>query len=739
MSDPASSAGPGERSREAPWADAVRGVVRRAGGDPGRVHLEQHPGTEGAADATCTTAGGHLWISATDAVAATVAYHRHLQARGRRITWETPHLDPPLEPDPPDGGPVSVATPFGIRYHLNLVTHAYSAAFWDWSRWEREIDWMALHGITHPYVLTGYEVVLAETLQRSGTTREEAWAWIGSAAHLPWTAAGGMHSFGGPVPASWPAQRLDLARRLLARTRELGMTPVLPVAGGHVPASLAGDGSGSDAGAIEWQGWRTPVLDPTGPGYRRFVTRFLETQEELLGDLGDRPVLAVDPYLESLPPSGEEEALAAAGAATWDAIAAVHPSATWLLQGWSFHYHHGFWTPERVQAYLGGVPHENLLLIDLWGEHAPMWRAGMHGRRWLWTAIHNFGGRFALFGDLHGLARDVDELRRMRPDRLEGVGLAPEAIENNTVFYELATDCAWGEVDVVRWLDRFAVQRYQVTGPAADVARRAWRLLVGTLYAPGRTRSIPSPVYARPWSADAPFATQRVAGEALPPGGQTMSANVDAENDPAVLGDLPTVAAAARLLLSIGDRATGHALEQDVVELVGHVLAQGTRAHIRGILERHAAHDADGLRRHARRLEQDLADLDTLCATRPESRVSTWIAQARRWGGTTAEADVMERDARSLVSVWGHQTSGLHDYSGRHWSGLVTDLYLPRWRTWAEWLADAVDRDAEPDVAVLRRRVVDLEEGWRATLGSDDGSDEAPLAVAARILDRLGR
>ncbi|PRZ02874.1 alpha-N-acetylglucosaminidase [Isoptericola sp. CG 20/1183] len=723
-------------SEEAPWADAVRGVVRRAGGDASRVSfVEQHPGNGGVADATWTTSGGRLRISATDAVAASVGYHHHLQARGRRITWEHPSLDPPLGPDDGPSRSAHVATPFGTRYYLNLVTHAYSAAFWGWPRWEREIDWMALHGINHPYVLTAHEVVLAETLRRSGITDEEAWTWIGSAAHLPWTAAGGMHSFGGPLPASWPARRLDLARRILARTRELGMTPVLPVAGGHVPDSLAGDG----ADAIEWQGWRTPVLDPTGAAFRRFVTTFLETQEELLGDLGDRPVLAVDPYLESLPPTGEVETLAAAGAATWDTIAGVHPDATWLLQGWPFHYHQAFWTSERVQAYLGGVPHENLLLIDLWGEHAPMWRAGMHGRRWLWTAIHNFGGRFALFGDLHGLVRDVEELRRTRPDRLEGVGLAPEAIENNTVYYELATDSAWGETDVETWLDRFAVQRYGVTGPAADVARNAWRLLAQTLYGPGRTRSIPSPVYARPWSAAAPFAAQRVAGEALPPGGSRMSANIDAENDPAVLGDLPTVSESARLLLAIGNRAISDALARDVVELVGHVLAQGSRAHIRGILECYAAHDAAGLRRHALRLEQDLADLDTLCATRPESRVSTWIAQARRWGETVAEADVMERDARSLVSVWGHQTSGLHDYSGRHWAGLIKGLYLPRWRTWAAWLADAVDRDAEPDVAVLRQRVVALEEDWRASLGSDDVNDEPPLVVAAHVLDRLSR
>ncbi|WP_274601204.1 alpha-N-acetylglucosaminidase C-terminal domain-containing protein [Microbacterium sp. Se63.02b] len=94
----------------------------------------------------------------------------------------------------------------------------------------------------------------------------------------------------------------------------------------------------------------------------------------------------------------------------------------------------------------------------------------------------------------------------------------------------------------------------------------------------------------------------------------------------------------------------------------------------------------------------------------------------------------MERDARSLISVWGHQSSGLHDYSGRHWSGLIRDLYAPRWDAWIRWLAESVERDAIPDESVLHRRIIEIEERWRAGTGSDDVSSEDPLDVAARIL-----
>lgn len=721
--------------REAPFADAVRGIVSRAGGDAATVRVEVLPPGEDASAGESEASGGVLTLRGSDAIAASAAFAHYVARHARRrLTWEAPALAPALErwPDAPRS---RRTTPFGIRYHLNVVTHGYTAPYWDWARWERELDWMALHGVTHPLVLTGYEAVLAETLRRAGAAADEISTWIGSAAHLPWMSMGGMHSFGGPLPASWMERRIALARRILDRARELGMTPVLPMTGGHVPPSIAGAG----AGEIEWQGWRTPVLPPQSEEFQRFATSFLEVQRELLGDPGSAPVIAVDPYIESLPPSGDLDALAAAGEGVHRAIAATHPGATWLLQGWPFHYHRGFWTPERVEAFLSRVPHEHLLLIDLWGEHAPMWRDGMHGRRWLWTAVHNFGGRFALFGDLRGLVRDLDELATARPPRLDGVGLAPEAIDNNTVFYELATDLPWGAPESFdTWLDEFAVTRYGAPDPAAAPAREAWRLLAETLYAPGRTRSIPSPVIARPWSADAPFATQRLAGEALPAEPQRQSANIDAENDPAVLGDLPRIAEAARRLRSIAELVAVRApLERDVVELTGHVLAQGMRRHIRAILAAARGGDAAGIRDAAARLRDDLVDLDALAATLEGSRVSTWVGAARSWADTPAEADVLERDARSLVSVWGHQSSGLHDYSGRHWSGLVVGLYLPRWDAWAQWLADAAERGVEPDVDVLRARIVAIEEAWRGATGGDETAAGDPLAVAGRILDRL--
>jgi alpha-N-acetylglucosaminidase len=46
-------------------------------------------------------------------------------------------------------------TDLRLRYDFNYCTFSYSMAFWDWKRWEQEIDWMALHGINMPLAVWG--------------------------------------------------------------------------------------------------------------------------------------------------------------------------------------------------------------------------------------------------------------------------------------------------------------------------------------------------------------------------------------------------------------------------------------------------------------------------------------------------------------------------------------------------------------------------------------------------------
>lgn len=47
-----------------------------------------------------------------------------------------------------------------IRYFSNVCTFSYSFVWWDWERWERHIDWLALQGFNLPLVQVGMVRIL---------------------------------------------------------------------------------------------------------------------------------------------------------------------------------------------------------------------------------------------------------------------------------------------------------------------------------------------------------------------------------------------------------------------------------------------------------------------------------------------------------------------------------------------------------------------------------------------------
>ena len=104
---------------------------------------------------------------------------------GIHLSWNNPSQKLP-EVLPLPTGKIRQETAMQNRYYLNYCTYSYSMAFWDWERWEKEIDWMALHGINMPLSITGMEVVWYNLLKRVGYTTEEINEFISGPAFMAW-------------------------------------------------------------------------------------------------------------------------------------------------------------------------------------------------------------------------------------------------------------------------------------------------------------------------------------------------------------------------------------------------------------------------------------------------------------------------------------------------------------------------------------------------------------------------
>ena len=154
-----------------------------------------------------------------------------------QITWNGSNLNIPKQL-PRVSQKIHRTSPYPYRYYLNYCTFNYSMSWWDWKRWEKEIDWMALHGINMPLAITGEEYTWYTVYKEMGFTDQDLKSFFCGPAYFSWFWMGNLDGWGGPLPLSWMQNHMILQQKIVQRERELGMKPVLPAFTGHVPACI---------------------------------------------------------------------------------------------------------------------------------------------------------------------------------------------------------------------------------------------------------------------------------------------------------------------------------------------------------------------------------------------------------------------------------------------------------------------------------------------------------------------
>jgi alpha-N-acetylglucosaminidase len=235
-------------------------------------------------------------------------------------------------------------------YYENVCTFSYTQAWWDWNRWEREIDWMAMSGINLPLSLTGQEFVMQRVFARFGVTGDEMQEYFTGPGFLAWNRMINIKGWAGPLPQDFIDGQMQLQRRILARERSLGMTPVLPAFSGGVPEALAKlHPSARFHRHGNWGGFEPRyccvlTLSPEDPLFRALGKAFVE---EVMAAYGTDHVYSADTFNENRPGAGSGAAtmqyLRASSAAVYGAMADADPDAVWLMQGWLFMNDARFW------------------------------------------------------------------------------------------------------------------------------------------------------------------------------------------------------------------------------------------------------------------------------------------------------------------------------------------------------------------------------------------------------------
>lgn len=643
--------------------ETAMNVIKRVIGERAKnINLQFIPSKDGYDTFVIEAHNGIVNVKGSSPVALTHGFYTYLKDGCKAmVSWSGTQI--PAFKQWPDFETKTVTSPYQFRYFLNVVTYGYTMPYWDWNRWQKEIDWMALHGINMPLALVANEAIALRVWNKLGLSEAKTNQFFTGPAYLPWHRMGNLNSWSIPLNDSWHKDQVVLEHQILNRMRELDFKPIVPAFAGFVPEEFKEKYPDVKLSELDWGGFPKKnhafVLSPESPWFKKLGKMFVEEWEQ---EFGKCTYYLSDTFNEmDVPtpkdnPSKKYEILAQYGKAIYESVTAGNPDAVWVTQGWTFGWMHKFWDKPSLSAMLKPIPNDKMIIIDLACEYPdyvwyidPVWKTheGFYGKQWIYSFVPNFGGKTALTGVLKFYAENpAKALASPYRKSLKGFGSAPEGTENNEVVYELLADLGWSEkaIDINEWIGKYATSRY---GDYAPDMKTAWTELLQSAY--NTFGSYPRYTW------------------------QTLTPD---ERRKGKINDDPKFMDAVKRFLSCSTQLEKNQLyRNDAIELAATYLGIKADDFYKVALMA----DKNGnkaLKKEA--FDQTvfiLKNVDRLLASHPLHRLSPWVNLARSHGQTINQKNRHEADAKRLITTWG---GNQEDYAARFWSGLIGSYYIPR-------------------------------------------------------------
>jgi len=611
-------------------------------------------------------------------------------------------------------------------YLMNVCTHSYSLAWYDWSQWEQFIDWMSLSGINLMLALTGQEEVQYKVFSKLGVKDEDIRSWFNGPAFLAWSRGQNEYGSGicGPLPRSWMKDQWEMQRnRILPRLRSLGVTGQLPGFRGNVPVQLKAllhDSNITEDGDTGW-------MDSLDPMFGKIADLWMQT---LIQDFGTDHWYQLDGYFDGstapwatkrhrtlrreLGDVQRDELAFRRGVAAYTGLNRTDPDAVWSFQGWAVV---GWSTLEQagvLKGFVDSAPQGKLVIIDMSPNGDGEWKqwrnASFFGAPFVWTTLNNFGGTSGIKGGLSVVNRIPFE----GPASAIGTGATPEGIDQNPAYYEFVFDQHFRDVpvhDMHAHMIQRSHGRYGLVHLNHKVAE-AWSLLVDSAYAEDlSTQDLTGIAHLHPYGGD-----------------KASMFELDRHTPKPVLCKMVQ---AWKLLIEAAEGDThccsGFTKEPFVYDLVNlgrEVLAQISTPAVLNFSDATARLSLakDEIMSTGILYIELLNDVDTLVATDSAFLLGPWIESARRLGKSRHDCTstflpdsncehFYEWNARTQITTWnptGKDSAtipgGPIDYSSKHWSGLIRDYYVPR----ASMLMEQALKDQAAGLALNQTKVARL-------------------------------
>ncbi|XP_046913075.2 alpha-N-acetylglucosaminidase-like [Dermatophagoides farinae] len=566
-----------------------------------------------------------------------------------------------------------------FRYYQNTCTASYSNVWWQWSRWQREIDWMALHGINLPLAFNGQEIVYRRTFQRFNMSTKEIDDYFTGPAFLAWNRMGNIQTWSGPLSEHWHQYQHQLQLQILKRMRNFGMYPVVPGFAGHVSRHLkshlktfANISRLTDWNQFGHQFSYTYFLEPEDPNFIKVGKVFVEEYIKLYGT---DHFYNIDLFNEETPGSNDPAYLRKCSKNVYESISAADPQAIWIMQGWLFLFESSFWKQKQVEAFVTSVPSGRMIILDLFSEIIPVYQTfnGYYDQPFIWCMLHNFGGTHGMYGALN---RINDELYRVRNSykNFLGIGLTMEGIEQNDIVYDYMTETSWYDraPDMIEWFSHYVRRRYGFMDKflETELLDQAWQLLRISVYTDpigirnhGRyvITMVPKPGLHSQLSYNPLNLTEAV---------KLMVKFVNLNSKSETIRE--------QLLSS-------ETFVYDLVDMNRQALQLIFDYHYKQLDVAWIEQNESKLMMAMEKMKNILELMEQILQSSQHWLLYNWINNARSIANNSKERDYNEWQARNQITSWG-PNDNIVDYAAKQWSGMFQYYYTPRWLFYFNYL-----------------------------------------------------
>jgi len=604
---------------------------------------------------------GNNWISVATGFNWYLKYYAKVN-----ITWGHPKQT--IVSFPKVAEPIRRETSCLIRYYFSYNTFTYSTPFWNWDRWQQEIDFMALHGVNVALSLTASQGVWYNLLQKFGYSPSEIKHVIGGATHQPQFLQGIIEGGADSLSLDWFERQATLAKRIFEEYNKWGISPVLPGFSGIVPSDFTErTGIRTKSLGVLGERNRPSIIDPADPDFKKVASAYYDELHLLFGK---SRYYSTDLQNVEFNTLGMD--ISRLGREIFNCMRQASEESIWI-------------TSRPEISMIDGLPAGQVIALDEISESRPKWgdpespdysKNGYIYHDWIFCQKINYGGRQGFYGKMQRLINSFYSTQRdVNGRNLKGIGATMDAVENNHVMWELLFELPWRKNTFLAddWLKQFIKARY---GHLPESVLEAWNIILSNMYTP------------------APSSLQEGPTESVICSRPALSVEKVSKNGTTECYYLKEkIRTALSLLLEESEKlkySDNYLI--DVQEIARTVNADYAQEILEDIEKAFEKGDTNAFTTSTSKFLHVISLQENLMNCRKETMVGYWIESSMAAGTSYDESNSLRREARRLITTWSEDRSisnneGMHDYANREWGGLITDFHYERWLAYFNYLS----------------------------------------------------